>query len=585
MPETHSNWRDCVRFSFQAVCLTLILSCVFLSEPAVSVSSPLETATSYMSSIDWRHYHNYSEIVSILFSLNESYSTIVDVFSIGKSWWQRDIYCIRLTNESNLDPKPEVFFVGYHHAREAISAELPLYFLVYATQNFGLNETITYLLNNCRIYVVVALNVDGFDLFQANDWQRKNARPTNEDSDGLIDEDPPEDENENGFTDQLIDYSVPGGRFVRWEGFDNDEDSKYGEDWIGGVDLNRNYDYAWEGGVSDPESEVYRGPFAFSEPETQALRDFVLQQDFHYALSFHSGIEMILYPWGHTTNPPPDEAEFMEISENLSSITQGTQYRQGSFLYSTHGVWDDWMYGIAGVKALTCEVFANDTWSGVAEPGPEPDTVWEGGLKYWFNPFPQAIEDVILRWLPTFFYIAERAVNDFMHDLAVKAIFLEKRVVGEGHGFTLNITVKNEGGFDEITNLKVYVNSSLVCEEIVSVPRRATVTIPVFCNTSGWVKGNYSVSAEASPVPEETDIFDNAHVDGWIFVTIPGDVDRDRDVDIFDIVLIAVGYGVSASDARYNSDVDINGDGEIDIFDVVLAVDNYGEDWIPMQKF
>jgi hypothetical protein len=560
----------------------LFLGWVFLFKPTGNIS-PLESATSTspFSSLDWQHYHNYSEIVEVLFSLNASYPAIVDVFSIGTSWWGRDIYCVRLTNESNVDPKPEVFFVGYHHTREPISAELPLYFLVYAAENFGLNSTVTYILNNCEIYVLVALNVDGFDLFQANDWQRKNARPVNEDSDGLFDEDPPEDENENGFVDQLIDYSVPGGRFIRWEGMDNDGDSSYGEDWVGGVDLNRNYNYSWEGGVSDPKSEIYKGPFPFSEPETQALRDFVLDHDFPYALSYHSGTELILYPWGHTTNPSPDEAEFIEISADLSNITQGTPYEQASLLYRTYGVWDDWMYGVGDVKAFTCEVFTNETWSGVAEPGPDPDTVWEGGLKYWFNPFPQAIETVILRWLPTFFYIAERAVNEFTHDIAVMATRLEKHVVGSGHSYRLNITVRNEGGFDETANLRVYMNSSLASEEPLNLSRRSTEIIPIVCNMSAWIKGNYSITVEASPVPEEIDILDNSFIDGWIFVSIPGDVDLDKDVDIFDIVVIAVSYGFSIQDPQYNPDADINDNEEVDIFDVVLAVENYGEDWLP----
>jgi hypothetical protein len=562
--------------------MMLILGWVFLFKPTGYISS-LETgtSTSMQLSLDWQHYHNYSELVEILVSLNESYPTIVDVFSIGTSWWGREIYCVRLTNESNLDPKPEVFFVGYHHAREPISAELPLYFLVFAADNFGLNATVTYLLNNCEIYVLVALNVDGFDLFQANDWQRKNARPTNEDSDGLVDEDPPEDENENGFIDQLIDYSVSGGSFIRWEGLDNDADSYYGEDWIGGVDLNRNYDFSWENGVSDPNSEIYKGPSPFSEPETQALRDFVLDHDFSYALSYHSGVELILYPWGHTYDPPPNEAEFIEISADLSDITQGTPYGQGSFLYRTYGVWDDWMYGIAGVKAFTCEIFTNETWSGVAEPGPDPNTVWEGGLKYWFNPFPQAIETVILRWLPTFFYIAERAVSEFTHDIAVTATILERQVIGVGHSYRLNITVRNKGGFDETTNLQVYMNSSLASEEPLNLTRRSTTIIPIACNTSGWIKGNYSITVEALPVPEETEILDNSFVDGWIFISIPGDVDLDKDVDIFDIVVIAVGYGFTAQSPQYNPDADINDNGEVDIFDVVLAVENYGEDWLP----
>ena len=60
---------------------------------------------------------------------------------------------------------------------------------------------------------------------------------------------------------------------------------------------------------------------------------------------------------------------------------------------------------------------------------------------------------------------------------------------------------------------------------------------------------------------------------------IPGDVDADRDVDIFDIVKIAGVYGVSKPDPRYDPILDIDGDGDVDIFDIVAAAGNYGESW------
>ncbi len=60
---------------------------------------------------------------------------------------------------------------------------------------------------------------------------------------------------------------------------------------------------------------------------------------------------------------------------------------------------------------------------------------------------------------------------------------------------------------------------------------------------------------------------------------IPGDVDRDGDVDIFDIVRIAGAYDSEEGDARYVANCDIDGDGDVDIFDVVIAAGHYGESW------
>jgi len=60
-------------------------------------------------------------------------------------------------------------------------------------------------------------------------------------------------------------------------------------------------------------------------------------------------------------------------------------------------------------------------------------------------------------------------------------------------------------------------------------------------------------------------------------LSIPGDVVGDRDVDIFDIVAIAVSYNAQEGDPLYVLNYDINYDGKIDIFDIVVAAQNYGE--------
>jgi hypothetical protein len=61
------------------------------------------------------------------------------------------------------------------------------------------------------------------------------------------------------------------------------------------------------------------------------------------------------------------------------------------------------------------------------------------------------------------------------------------------------------------------------------------------------------------------------------FFALTGDFDGDRDVDIFDIVVIAGVYGVSHPDPQYNVDCDVDNDGDIDIFDIVAAAGNYGK--------
>ena len=58
-----------------------------------------------------------------------------------------------------------------------------------------------------------------------------------------------------------------------------------------------------------------------------------------------------------------------------------------------------------------------------------------------------------------------------------------------------------------------------------------------------------------------------------------GDVDGDSDVDIFDIVRMAIVYDVKYPNPQYDRLCDMDLDGDIDIFDIVAAASHYGESW------
>jgi len=395
---------------------------------------------------DWKHYHNYTEIVNTLLYLNNTYPDIVAVFPIGKSWLNKTIYCIRLTNENIKNAKPEVFFVGYHHARERISAELPLYFAVEAASQYGTNANITFILDHCEIYIVVAVNVDGFDIVEKNEWQRKNAHPLDEDGDGLLDEDPPEDVDGNGYIEWIWKGDAYYNNFM--EGVDKDGDCSL--DWVGGVDLNRNYGYQWNAtsssGTSNPGSETYRGPAPFSEPETQAIRDLAMQHDFKYAISFHSGNEYIIYPWGYALTPTLHDPAFKQIAGNLSLLT-GAGSAQGAIgLYTASGTWDDWMYGVRGTFALTCEIYTNPS-AFVWQPGPDSGSWCLRGVTQYYNPEPSDIEKVIHRWMPVFAYISNRAiVKELEFTQTITTLTIEVPFGTQGKSVLLKANLKDENG-------------------------------------------------------------------------------------------------------------------------------------------
>ena len=74
-------------------------------------------------------FHNYGEIFNKLSQSNESFPEIIDLFSIGKTFFGRDIYCVRITNESRQEKKTQMLVISQHHAREQITVENAFYFM------------------------------------------------------------------------------------------------------------------------------------------------------------------------------------------------------------------------------------------------------------------------------------------------------------------------------------------------------------------------------------------------------------------------------------------------------------------------
>ena len=69
----------------------------------------------------------------------------------------------------------------------------------------------------------------------------------------------------------------------------------------GGVDLNRNFDFAFNSPIADKDvcDISYQGPFALSEPESKALPWFLEKNKDVVTVYFtiHCFAEVILYPF------------------------------------------------------------------------------------------------------------------------------------------------------------------------------------------------------------------------------------------------------------------------------------------------
>jgi len=170
------------------------------------------------------------------------------------------------------------------------------------------------------------------------------------------------------------------------------------------------------------------------------------------------------------------------------------------------------------------------------------------------------------------------------HDVAVTNITTSKDgckpmpTVPDNSFVKINVTTLNKGNFTETYNVTVYANSTVIDTEIVSLQLTGTSTILHFrWNTTGWTHGNYTISATAGPVAGEVNTLDNTLTDGRIKVVIPGDINGDGTVDIFDAIILANAFNAVPLSPKWNPNADLKADDLIDIFDAIILANHFNQ--------
>ena len=397
------------------------------------------------------HYHTPEEAIEEFELIAETAPDIVDMSILGYSVEGRPIHLLRITNENNSVPKAGVLIIAQHHAREQISLEAAIRFMLRLVNSYGINAELTEYIDTEEIFIIPTLNPDGLhyvvgnSTIDGNPWLRKNLQPFDDDGDGEFDEDTPDDANGDGI---ISGYDVflknPGHEseyfYTYYEGNDDDEDGLFNEDPIGGVDLNRNYDYRWNdssldsGSGSDTTSETFPGMSAFSEPETQIIRDFTESRLFSMALSLHSGINTTYFPWSATSNwaepnryygiyrdfqniLPPHFFDDYLSSGLLPSSSQAVSY-------TIAGDWGDWMYSTRGVQVpLTFEIYHKEgSENYVQDPIVDNTTheIWRfDTIREYFAPEENGIQALWEDISPAFDYWLETTPRLELSDLEV----------------------------------------------------------------------------------------------------------------------------------------------------------------------
>jgi len=110
-------------------------------------------------------------------------------------------------------------------------------------------------------------------------------------------------------------------------------------------------------------------------------------------------------------------------------------------------------------------------------------------------------------------------------NIAILDISPSKTVVGKGFTLYIYVSVQNQGWNTETFNITAYANATTITTLMnIALTGRNSSTLTLIWNTTGFVKGKYTISAYAWPVPGETDTTDNNCTDGWIRITKVGDL-------------------------------------------------------------
>ena len=222
----------------------------------------------------WDHYFDQDEVTDVLKTLHKAYPDLTELETIGKSAEGNDIWALTVTNERNGDDlgKPAIYVDGAIHGNEIQATEVCLYTAWQLLDKYGEWDRVTELVDRVVFYIIPTVNVDSRTRFFSDPGNynigRSARMPHDDDHDGLVDEDAPEDIDGDGMITQMriadpfgrhrsdpedarVMVRVKPGEQGEWtllgtEGIDNDGDGRVNEDGPGYVDMNRSFGFTWQ---------------------------------------------------------------------------------------------------------------------------------------------------------------------------------------------------------------------------------------------------------------------------------------------------------------------------------------------------
>lgn len=272
--------------------------------------------------ITFTSYHGYTGTLDYLKKVAAAYPAITELIEIGKSMKGRSIYVLvvsnlktgtpidtlvslrnqRSENVKNVPPmrpyhaKPALWIDGGMRGDEFTGTEVCLYIIDKLVGGYGADPALTKLIDESAFYICPIVNPDGvFSSVDTGIAQRGNSMMEDDDHDGKVNEDGPDDLDRDGLIAQFR-YRDPKGSYIvsdvdprvmlrvaageapgkdRYsvvvEDRDNDGDGKRGEDSEEGIDVSLNFPEGW---WRDDQTPGGNGFYPSSSPEAHAVLEF-----------------------------------------------------------------------------------------------------------------------------------------------------------------------------------------------------------------------------------------------------------------------------------------------------------------------
>jgi len=331
-------------------------------------------------------YYDNKSLGRRITSLAERNSALVRVENIALSIGKRKVWLIELGKGTKQDRqiRPAMLVVAGIEGSDLIGCTAAVNWAEQLAGQYQDDAEIAKLLQTTTIYIVPRLNPDAAGHYFASlkIETSSNEKSVDDDHDGLLDEDGPEDLNDDGLITWMR-IEDPEGEYIldpndnrlllkadhlksevgAWrylsEGVDNDHDERWNEDGRGGVNFNRNFPYGYKFFAEDA------GVHQVSEAETRALADFVVE---------HPNIAMVVtYGSADNLSKAPKGAEPAGRRKAMTEIHQDDAgyYRVMGELYrevlgldkelegaSMPGSFSDWMYYHRGRLSLAAKAWS-----------------------------------------------------------------------------------------------------------------------------------------------------------------------------------------------------------------------------------